>query len=675
MTTNVFANLGLPVLNGAGTAVDVSTLGPRKTIVVNGDYPGCTIEIQGSQVAGGASGYAPVATFNDGDTHRVVQGAFRYLRTFVRNRVAGATFTANVDVGAPEWTNEFASITMPGADGDGASIDVSALGSLWTVNVTGDLAGARVTLQISEDGTAWAALASFNVAGQQTFQVSAQFARVNVQGYTSGFTATCQIGAADDASPAAGGGPSSTCLVYQPGGGLAGPVVFDSWEDLDAALQALRLAAGGGCYRVDVDDSITSPAVIPARVARWDLTDTVLAGAGNGAAVSFADGCGFTGLRTLENGTFTNLNTTTAPIADVVNGDLIVLRRAIIQTVTGGTIAMIAYTVTTDGAVTLAALESSALGGAQTGYLINVSGQHTLTIILDSSSTIPLPGTVRTPSATTTLRLRAPSMLQVPATFANWSGTGGSNPVLLGPMSLLPNPFNTTPANAGVASPGLGQWLRLSAGAGYTQTLPAIATARAAASAQAGPGVFLLITEQDLPAGASMAKFVPDAGDTVDGSTDVRAVPRGGGMLLVSDGISRWSIVAAWGLNRMLLPYVWRQDDVAAGQTDVALSPQPTGSLFAAFQALRAGSVVGLSVRFNENITVSGATFHATINGVNTTLAVTINDGNTQGVATQFAGVDNYVAYDLIGVAITTTGGFAPNTADVEVVVEVEEVP
>ncbi len=673
MSSNVFVNLGLPVLNGAGTAVDVSTLGPNKTIVINGDFPGCTIELQASQVAGGASGFAPVCSFVDGSTHKVVDVACRYLRTFVRNRVAGATFTANIDVGAPEWINTFASITMPVADGDGADIDVSALGSFWTVNVTGDLAGARVMLMISEDGTAWAPLVSFNGPGLQTFRVSAKFAHVNVIGITSAFAATCQIGAADDAAPASSSGPVSTCFVYQPGGTETGPTVFNSWVDLDAALQAARTDNGGGCYRVDVDDSITTPAVIPARVARWDLTDTVLAGAGSGAAVKFDDGCGFTGLRVLESGTFTNLNTATSPIDDIVDGDQFVIRRAVVQTQAGG-VGMFRAALAGGQSATYWFVEGSTLGGTETGkVIVAANGTHRTLVMLDELSSIAVASALScTPFGTPVLVIKAPAMIQIPTNLANWSGSGDTTPgpTLAAPASLIPFPWLGGAQGGVVSAPVHGQWLRLtSVGGNVPQVLPAISSVDFGAG-----GTFLFVTDAS-SSGINTVSIAPAGGDTIDGSASARGVPRGGGILLVSDGISRWSVVAAWGLNRLLLPYVWRQDNVAAAQAAVALSPQPTGSLFPQFTAMRNGSLVGISVRFTEIVTVNDATLTVTINGVATPLAVTLGVGSDLAITNQFAGVAgcNYIAGDRIGVTITTTGGFAPNTTDVEVIVEVEE--
>ena len=75
-------------------------------------------------------------------------------------------------------------------------------------------------------------------------------------------------------NPGAGGGGGggttfmSNCLIFRPGSGLTGPIVFDTWAALYAQLQALRAAANGsGCYTIEFDPSaaaIYTDMVIPA---------------------------------------------------------------------------------------------------------------------------------------------------------------------------------------------------------------------------------------------------------------------------------------------------------------------------------------------------------------------------------------------------------------------------
>lgn len=466
-------------------------------------------------------------------------------------------------------------------------------------------------------------------------------------------------------------------FVYQPGGAAAGPSVFASFPALYTAMVAARTAAGGKIPITLGFDSSLGAVTIPA--GTYDFTNVLQVGVNSGGgrvAVSYADGTVFTGARRWRNLTVTNLNTTTSPISDMVTGDQFFLENTVVQTTTGVTIAFFRSTLGGGQNVTFWLIEGSTLGGSETGRVIVVSnGTNQTRIKLDALSSIAVPSAISNGGfATPTLVITAPAMIQIPTALSGWTPTTGwttPGPTLTGPASLRPTPFLGSPQTGNFLSPEHGQWIRLNAGSvNIAQELPAISSVSNGAA-----GTFLLVTDSGTP-GTTQATITPAAGDTIEGSSSARGVPRSGGILLVSDGVSRWSVVAAWGLNRMLLPYIWRQDNVPAGQTDVAISP--TGTLFANFLAMRPGSVVGITARFNTNVTVAGATFTVTKNGVATTLVVSVLDGSSSGTLTALTGesaLNNYIAGDLIGVTITTTGGFAPTTADVEVYVEVEECP
>lgn len=109
---------------------------------------------------------------------------------------------------------------------------------------------------------------------------------------------------------------------------------------------------------------------------------------------------------------------------------------------------------------------------------------------------------------------------------------------------------------------------------------------------------------------------------------------------------------------------MWAQQDVAASQTNVGLEAN-VSQLSASWRAIRAGSIVGLSTKFSEAVTTGSAELRVRVNGVPGTLVAT----STAGVGTQVAqapGIDTYVAGDLLDIAITTDGTFAPVTTDVE---------
>jgi hypothetical protein len=107
--------------------------------------------------------------------------------------------------------------------------------------------------------------------------------------------------------PGGGGGGTtfmSNCLIYRPGSGETGPIVFDTWAGLYAQLTALRAAAnGGGCYTIQFDNSTSalySDASIPA--GAWDMLDVSWEGTQIGNPI-----VGGTSVVVLEQGaTFTN---------------------------------------------------------------------------------------------------------------------------------------------------------------------------------------------------------------------------------------------------------------------------------------------------------------------------------------------------------------------------------
>jgi len=122
------------------------------------------------------------------------------------------------------------------------------------------------------------------------------------------------------------------------------------------------------------------------------------------------------------------------------------------------------------------------------------------------------------------------------------------------------------------------------------------------------------------------------------------------------------------------LPEQWAQDNVAANQTNIALFAQVSTN-FDSIKMMRAGSVVGLSTRLTEAITAGSLTVKLTKNGVAGTLQVVhTSGGNPSGGQTvQAAGIDTYVAGDLIAVQLTTNAGFLPITTDLEAWLEISE--
>lgn len=85
------------------------------------------------------------------------------------------------------------------------------------------------------------------------------------------------------------------------------------------------------------------------------------------------------------------------------------------------------------------------------------------------------------------------------------------------------------------------------------------------------------------------------------------------------------------------------------------------------------GSAIGISVASNAARTGGTLTVDVTINGTVTGLQAVLNAANTQyDQARQNRNADAFSAGDRLGVKITTDGSWAPETADIVVVVVVE---
>jgi hypothetical protein len=350
---NQFVNLPVPVGNGVGTPVDVSTFGASKSIVVGGNaIAQITIEINNDP--GQAGSWSALKTFqNTGEIVVDVACWWMRVRVSAYNQYAGGT--PNVDVGGDDAGTLFAALVAPAGNGAGASVDVSALGIFKTVQVGGPYRGMTL-VEVSEDGTDWSQPFAFQSQspGYKSLVITAQFMRVRRNGVpkVDPGLPIVNVGACEEGGGGGGGGGGgSNCLIYRPGSGEEGPVVFDDWADLYAELQTLRAAANSsGCYTIMFDDTVTTPASVPA--GTYDMTNVTWEGmaeaprSNSHVDVELVDGVVLQHLRKLTSflnirsiseaavitdlgvdgsdtfwiGTTVILGTETAPLIDVANG-------------------------------------------------------------------------------------------------------------------------------------------------------------------------------------------------------------------------------------------------------------------------------------------------------------------------------------------------------------------
>jgi len=330
------------------------------------------------------------------------------------------------------------------------------------------------------------------------------------------------------------------CLVYQPGGGRTGPVVFDDWTALMARLDALRVDANdGGCFDIRFDDTFTTPASIPPGF--YDMRNTTWRGRDNagGNFVEMSDGTVFLGLRNFDRVIVTNLNTVVSPCGDIGSEDNSIV------TLTGGAVLQSApgtvpiFDVTNLVAVICLLREGSFLGLSDQGpvFQLNVAGSF-LFVQLEGISGFN-EFVLHDTSAGAFLLVATSTMQTIVTVVANWTGTV-LNPRLDDPASVLPNPYLGLPSG-GVLFPTPSQWLRYNPpGGGIAQTLPSIS---GAFNTQSSPGEFLIVSNYS---GANNVDLSPGAGDTINGGAGPLSVGPRENIILISDGVSDWRAIASY---------------------------------------------------------------------------------------------------------------------------------
>lgn len=331
------------------------------------------------------------------------------------------------------------------------------------------------------------------------------------------------------------GGSGSTGIVdsfiFQPGGTGTGPVVFSDWAALDTAKEVARAAGGpspGGLFEILFDTSFTTPAVIPS--GAYDFTNCVLTGDGSGTRVDFADGMSCTGLRRIEGGLgIRNLNTVSPADTSLSDGDLVTLGTNCFA----NSVTTPIWSTALPGFFALLLGQDAAINfnfgaGAGSAIVVETTNPGSFLVVDAMGATLPSNGIDGS-----FVVYRSPTMTSFPDTAI----PGLLLRQLQQPASLMPNPFLGAPASASVAAEH-GQWLRLDTSLGQlTQVLPEISTT----NPYKRPGVFLTVSD----AGPSSQGLTlrPGGGDTINGSASGFVVPSLGGVILIGDGVSNWSVL------------------------------------------------------------------------------------------------------------------------------------
>jgi hypothetical protein len=209
----LFANLPVPAGNGVGAGVAVGTMGATRTVAVKGTFTGTvTVELSND----GGTTYVPLASFTE-VKQRTLEVVAQYMRVR-RSGVVAPAGTPNVDVGGDDIGSSFANLPVTAGDGDGAGVDVSALGTFNTVVVSGTFTGS-VTIQMSLDNVDWLPVSGFSAPGQKSKRFIARYLRVvrSGVGLVPG-TPIVNVGAANDAIGTTGLGGDRVINVAKVGG-------------------------------------------------------------------------------------------------------------------------------------------------------------------------------------------------------------------------------------------------------------------------------------------------------------------------------------------------------------------------------------------------------------------------------------------------------------------------
>jgi hypothetical protein len=177
---NFYLNLPAPSANGAGAWVATNSLGYERTIVI-GDDVRATINIEVSNQLIGSGDGAPLTTFVcPGECQRTVFVGASWMRAVVSDYKSG---TPNIQVGGEDTGITRVNLPVTAADGIGAAVDVSLVGSVQKTAVVMGAYRGTVILELSEDNVTWAEGPVFIGGPQyQNFAATAKFLRVRRAG-------------------------------------------------------------------------------------------------------------------------------------------------------------------------------------------------------------------------------------------------------------------------------------------------------------------------------------------------------------------------------------------------------------------------------------------------------------------------------------------------------------
>lgn len=336
---------------------------------------------------------------------------------------------------------------------------------------------------------------------------------------------------------------ASDTLIFKPGSTFTGPVIFNNWNDLMSKLSEMRAASNdGGHYVVQIDDSITSPAVIPAAGSPHDMTNVVLSGTEGHVTVCEAeDGIVFTGLRHISNLFLTTLSVapSPSPCTDFSSDGLqkiMIDNGATVNAGVGGV--PIWDTAGADAGLYLTVAMSSRgvlaqnPSGGRPVIHIGESGQ-TVLFNMDGGSGVWRNGLSSVAGAIGFASLLTSSLWGLQQ---NWLGDMSERVSARGPAGEVrpvpTDPASTIPLNLSFADTISRYDV---SGGGFTQVLPTLPQD----SSVKGTCRRLMIKEES---GNNGLLVGPAGSNTIEGSSSTVPVTASGSVTFIADGVSNWYI-------------------------------------------------------------------------------------------------------------------------------------
>lgn len=232
---NIFLSLVVLAGDGAGAWVDVSSIGPEKTLTVDGGAFAGAIYIEGSNDAQASAAPSSVGPFTGGfSAPQTFVQAWNFMR--VRRASSGDRPGApTVGVAGPSAiSNIFAAMNVPNGDGFGTPTTLSGGGDVNTFSVVGTIVG-QILIETSSDGTNFVPTLIFtagaNVAQSQNVVGVLNAARVRVRGAGTSPAPLVAVGSGATSGAAGGGFPGYGGTPPAIGTGAAGTSALVSRGD------------------------------------------------------------------------------------------------------------------------------------------------------------------------------------------------------------------------------------------------------------------------------------------------------------------------------------------------------------------------------------------------------------------------------------------------------------